>query len=69
VAVPFMFPLFVCAASKTLAVADIKGIRLQGSQVFDASIVFLRAGAGMKIAEPSKPTRLVAFETWISATS
>ena len=68
-ALHIMFPLFACATSKALAVADIKGIRLQGSQVFDASIVFLRAGASMEIAEPSKPMMPVAFGTWISTTS
>jgi hypothetical protein len=55
--------------SKAIAVADIKGISLKRSQVFDASIVFLRAGAGMNIAEPLKPTRLITFGTGIAATS
>ncbi len=68
-AVPFMFPLFACAASNALAVSNIKGISLQGSQVFDASIAFLRAGAGIKIAEPSKPTRPFTFGAGIAATS
>ncbi len=68
-AVPIMFPLFTCAASKALAVAYIKGISLKGFPVFDTSIVFLRARAGMKIAKPSKPTTLILFGTGIAATS
>ncbi len=66
---PIMFPSFAYAASKVLAVDIIKGISLKGFQVFDARIAFLRAGAGMKIAGPSKLTMPFSSGTGIAATS
>ena len=64
-----MFPLFRCAASNALAVAVIiKRISLKGSLVFDIKMAFLRAGAGMKIAEPLWPIPMFLSGAWISST-
>ncbi len=69
-----MIALFVivssslCSESKSLAVAMTSGINLKGSFVSEVRIAFQMMGQGMKVEEPSKPTRPFSFGTGMSAT-
>ncbi len=61
--------LSLCSLSKLHAACEIIGISSKGFFFFAEMIVFSRTGPGMKMADPSKPTRPSSSGAGMLATS
>ncbi len=58
-----------CSSSNLLAACEMIGMSSKGFFVFNVITVFQRTGPGMKMAEPSNPSRLFASGAGVLATS